>query len=95
MLAKSDAIDVFVVDSVTVFVSEVQLDGETGDSQVGLVSKRMCSSRVRIVHVDHSTATRTTRCGLHVLFASTVPLRGLDVHYTCRYSVRVRVVLLT
>ena len=51
MLAKSDAIDLIVVDSVAALVPVAELNGEMGDSQVGLQARLMSKALRKLTAV--------------------------------------------
>ena len=51
MLAKSDAIDLIVVDSVAALVPQAELNGEMGDAQVGLQARLMSKALRKLTAV--------------------------------------------
>ena len=58
MLVKSNAVDIIVIDSVAALVPKAELEGEIGDSHVGLQA-RMMSQALRILN---PTIARTNTC---------------------------------
>jgi recombination protein RecA len=58
MLVKSNAVDIIVIDSVAALVPKAELDGEIGDSHVGLQA-RLMSQALRILN---PTIARTRTC---------------------------------
>lgn len=51
MLASSNAIDIIVVDSVAALVPQAELDGEMGDSQVGLQARLMSKAMRKLAGI--------------------------------------------
>ena len=96
MLIKSNAVDVIVIDSVAALVPQKELDGEMGDSFVGLQA-RLMSQAMRILN---PTISRTRTCMIFinqirekigVMFGSpeTTPGgRALKFYSSCRIDVR-------
>ena len=96
MLISSNAVDVIVVDSVAALVPKAELDGEIGDSHVGLQA-RMMSQAMRKLTGAISKAKTTVifinqiREKIGVMFGSpeTTPGgRALKFYSSCRVDVR-------
>ncbi len=96
MLIKSNAVDIIVIDSVAALVPKKELDGEIGDSHVGLQA-RMMSQAMRKLTGAISKAETTVifinqiREKIGVMFGSpeTTPGgRALKFYSSCRVDVR-------
>lgn len=96
MLIKSNAVDIIVVDSVAALVPKAELDGEIGDTHVGLQA-RMMSQAMRKLTGAISKAKTTVifinqiREKIGVMFGSpeTTPGgRALKFYSSCRIDVR-------
>ncbi len=96
MLIKSNAVDIIVVDSVAALVPKAELDGEIGDSHVGLQA-RMMSQAMRKLTGAISKAKSTVifinqiREKIGVMFGNpeTTPGgRALKFYSSCRVDVR-------
>ncbi|GIX05179.1 MAG: protein RecA [Planctomycetaceae bacterium] len=96
MLIKSNAVDIIVIDSVAALVPKAELDGEIGDSHVGLQA-RMMSQALRKLTGAISRAKTTVifinqiREKIGVMFGSpeTTPGgRALKFYSSCRVDVR-------
>jgi recombination protein RecA len=96
MLIKSNAVDVVVIDSVAALVPQKELDGEIGDSHVGLQARLMSQSMRKL-----TGAINRSRCSvifinqirekIGVMFGSpeTTPGgRALKFYSSCRIDVR-------
>jgi recombination protein RecA len=96
MLIKSNAVDVVVIDSVAALVPQKELDGEIGDSHVGLQARLMSQSMRKL-----TGAISKSRCSvifinqirekIGVMFGSpeTTPGgRALKFYSSCRIDVR-------
>ncbi len=96
MLIKSNAVDVVVIDSVAALVPQKELDGEIGDSHVGLQARLMSQSMRKL-----TGAISKSRCSvifinqirekIGVMFGSpeTTPGgRALKFYSSCRINVR-------
>ncbi|HKM10765.1 MAG: recombinase RecA [Bacilli bacterium] len=57
MLASSGAIDIIVIDSVAALVPQAELDGEMGDSQVGLQARLMSKAMRKLAGILSKTGT--------------------------------------
>src|SRR6516162_2020779 len=62
MLVKSNAVDIIVIDSVAALVPKAEVDGEIGDSHVGLQA-RLMSQALRILN---PTIARTRTCMIFI-----------------------------
>src|SRR3954447_11689745 len=62
MLVKSNAVDIIVIDSVAALVPKAELDGEIGDTHVGLLA-RLMSQALRILN---PTIARTKTCMIFI-----------------------------
>lgn len=62
MLVKSNAVDIIVVDSVAALVPRTEVEGEIGDSHVGLQA-RLMSQALRILN---PTIARTSTCMIFI-----------------------------
>ena len=60
LLVRSGAIDVFVVDSVAALVPKVELEGEMGDSQVGLQARLMSKALRKLA----GSLNKSRSCGI-------------------------------
>ncbi|MCA9035865.1 MAG: recombinase RecA [Planctomycetaceae bacterium] len=96
MLVKSNAVDIIVVDSVAALVPKAELDGEIGDSHVGLQA-RMMSQAMRKLTGAISRAKTTVifinqlREKIGVMFGSPETTPGgkaLKFYCSCRVDVR-------
>jgi recombination protein RecA len=96
MLIKSNAVDVIVVDSVAALVPKKELDGEIGDSHVGLQARLMSQSLRKLTGVIAKAKTSVIfinqiREKIGVMFGSpeTTPGgRALKFYSSCRIDVR-------
>jgi recombination protein RecA len=96
MLIKSNAVDIIVIDSVAALVPKAELDGEIGDSHVGLQA-RMMSQAMRKLTGAISRAKTTVifinqlREKIGVMFGSPETTPGgkaLKFYSSCRVDVR-------
>jgi len=96
MLIKSNAVDVIVVDSVAALVPKKELDGEIGDSHVGLQARLMSQSMRKLTGVISKSKTSVIfinqiREKIGVMFGNpeTTPGgRALKFYASCRIDVR-------
>ena len=96
MLVKSNAVDVIVVDSVAALVPKAELDGEIGDSHVGLQARLMSQSMRKLTGAINKSKTSVIfinqiREKIGVMFGSpeTTPGgRALKFYSSCRIDVR-------
>ena len=96
MLIKSNAVDVIVIDSVAALVPRQELDGEIGDSHVGLQARLMSQSMRKLTGVISKSKTSVIfinqiREKIGVMFGSpeTTPGgRALKFYSSCRLDVR-------
>ena len=96
MLVKSNAVDVVVIDSVAALVPKAELEGEIGDSHVGLQARLMSQSMRKLTGaIAKSRATvifiNQIREKIGVMFGSpeTTPGgRALKFYCSCRIDVR-------
>ena len=96
MLIKSNAVDVIVIDSVAALVPKKELDGEIGDSHVGLQARLMSQSMRKLTAVIAKAKTSVIfinqiREKIGVMFGSpeTTPGgRALKFYASCRIDVR-------
>ncbi|MEN6407429.1 MAG: recombinase RecA [Thermoguttaceae bacterium] len=96
MLIKSNAVDVIVVDSVAALVPKKELEGEIGDSHVGLQARLMSQSLRKLTGVIAKSKTcvifiNQIREKIGVMFGSpeTTPGgRALKFYSSCRIDVR-------
>ncbi|MBN1911434.1 MAG: recombinase RecA, partial [Pirellulales bacterium] len=96
MLIKSNAVDVIVVDSVAALVPRKELEGEIGDSHVGLQARLMSQSMRKLTGVISKSKTlvifiNQIREKIGVMFGSpeTTPGgRALKFYASCRIDVR-------
>jgi recombination protein RecA len=96
MLIKSNAVDVIVIDSVAALVPKKELDGEIGDSHVGLQARLMSQSLRKLTGVIAKSKTSVIfinqiREKIGVMFGSpeTTPGgRALKFYSSCRIDVR-------
>lgn len=96
MLIKSNAVDVIVVDSVAALVPKQELDGEIGDSHVGLQARLMSQSMRKLTGAIARSKTAVIfinqiREKIGVMFGSpeTTPGgRALKFYSSCRIDVR-------
>src|SRR3954449_9586554 len=96
MLVKSNAVDVIVVDSVAALVPKKELDGEIGDSHVGMQARLMSQSLRKLTGVISKSKTSVIfinqiREKIGVMFGSpeTTPGgRALKFYCSCRIDVR-------
>jgi len=96
MLIKSNAVDVIVVDSVAALVPKKELDGEIGDSHVGLQARLMSQSLRKLTAAIAKSRTTVIfinqiREKIGVMFGSpeTTPGgRALKFYASCRIDVR-------
>lgn len=95
-LVRSDAVDVIVVDSVAALVPKKELDGEIGDSHVGLQARLMSQSLRKLTAAIARSRTSVIfinqiREKIGVMFGSpeTTPGgRALKFYSSCRIDVR-------
>jgi len=96
MLVKSNSVDVIVVDSVAALVPQKELDGEMGDSHVGLQARLMSQAMRKLTGAISRSKTCTIfinqiREKIGVMFGSpeTTPGgRALKFYCSCRIDVR-------
>ncbi len=96
MLVKSNAVDVVIVDSVAALVPRQELEGEIGDSHVGLQARLMSQSMRKLTGAIARSKTVTIfinqiREKIGVMFGSpeTTPGgRALKFYSSCRIDVR-------
>jgi len=96
MLIKSNSVDVIVVDSVAALVPKKELDGEIGDSHVGLQARLMSQSMRKLTGAISKSKTSVIfinqiREKIGVMFGSpeTTPGgRALKFYASCRIDVR-------
>jgi recombination protein RecA len=96
MLIKSNAVDVIVVDSVAALVPRKELEGDIGDSHVGLQARLMSQSLRKLTGVISKSKTSVIfinqiREKIGVMFGNpeTTPGgRALKFYATCRIDVR-------
>lgn len=96
MLVKSNAVDVIVVDSVAALVPKKELDGEIGDSHVGLQARLMSQTMRKLTAAIAKSKTSVIfinqiREKIGVMFGSpeTTPGgRALKFYSSCRIDVR-------
>jgi recombination protein RecA len=96
MLIRSNAVDVIVIDSVAALVPKKELDGEIGDSHVGLQARLMSQSMRKLTGAIAKSKTSVIfinqiREKIGVMFGSpeTTPGgRALKFYASCRIDVR-------
>jgi recombination protein RecA len=96
MLVKSNAVDVIVVDSVAALIPKQELEGEIGDSHVGLQARLMSQSMRKLTGAIAKSKTAVIfinqiREKIGVMFGSpeTTPGgRALKFYSSCRLDVR-------
>ncbi|MFO7902022.1 MAG: recombinase RecA [Pirellulaceae bacterium] len=96
MLIKSNAVDVIIVDSVAALLPKQELEGEIGDSHVGLQARLMSQSLRKLTGAISKSKTATIfinqiREKIGVMFGSpeTTPGgRALKFYCSCRIDVR-------
>lgn len=96
MLVKSNAVDIIVVDSVAALIPKQELDGEIGDSHVGLQARLMSQSMRKLTGAIARSKTAVIfinqiREKIGVMFGSpeTTPGgRALKFYSSCRIDVR-------
>ena len=96
MLVKSNAVDVIVVDSVAALVPKKELEGDIGDSHVGLQARLMSQTMRKLTGVISKSKTvvifiNQIREKIGVMFGSpeTTPGgRALKFYCSCRIDVR-------
>jgi recombination protein RecA len=96
MLVKSNAVDVIVIDSVAALVPRKELEGEIGDTHVGLQARLMSQSLRKLTAVIAKSRTvvvfiNQIREKIGVMFGSpeTTPGgRALKFYASCRVDVR-------
>ena len=96
MLIKSNAVDVIVIDSVAALVPKKELEGEIGDTHVGLQARLMSQSLRKLTGVIAKSKTAVIfinqiREKIGVMFGSpeTTPGgRALKFYCSCRIDVR-------
>jgi recombination protein RecA len=91
LLIKSNAVDIIVIDSVAALVPQKELDGEIGDSFVGLQARLMSQSMRKLTGAIAKSKTTVIREKIGVMFGSpeTTPGgRALKFYSSCRIDVR-------
>ena len=96
MLVKSNAVDIVVIDSVAALVPRAELEGEIGDTHVGLLARLMSQSMRKLTGVISKSKTTVVfinqiREKIGVMFGSpeTTPGgRALKFYASCRIDVR-------
>jgi recombination protein RecA len=96
MLIKSNAVDIIIVDSVAALVPRAELEGEIGDSHVGLQARLMSQSMRKLTGAINKSKTAVVfinqiREKIGVMFGSpeTTPGgRALKFYSSCRIDVR-------
>ncbi len=96
MLIKSNAVDIIVVDSVAALVPKAELDGEIGDTHVGLQARMMSQAMRKLTGAISRSKTTVIfinqiREKIGVMFGSpeTTPGgRALKFYSSCRVDVR-------
>ncbi|MDX1963614.1 MAG: recombinase RecA [Pirellulales bacterium] len=96
MLVKSNAVDVIVIDSVAALVPQKELDGDMGDSHVGLQARLMSQALRKLTAVINKSKTTVIfinqiREKIGVMFGSpetTTGGRALKFYSSCRIDVR-------
>lgn len=96
MLVKSNSVDIIVIDSVAALVPKAELDGEIGDSHVGLQARMMSQAMRKLTGVIAKAKTTVIfinqiREKIGVMFGSpeTTPGgRALKFYSSCRVEVR-------
>jgi recombination protein RecA len=96
MLIKTNAVDIIVVDSVAALVPKAELDGEIGDSHVGLQARMMSQAMRKLTGAIAKSKTTVVfinqiREKIGVMFGSpeTTPGgRALKFYSSCRVDVR-------
>ena len=96
MLVKSNAVDIIVIDSVAALIPKQELDGEIGDSHVGLQARLMSQSMRKLTGAIAKSKTAVIfinqiREKIGVMFGSpeTTPGgRALKFYSSCRIDVR-------
>ncbi|MFN9974694.1 MAG: DNA recombination/repair protein RecA, partial [Phycisphaerae bacterium] len=96
MLVKSNSVDIIVIDSVAALVPKAELDGEIGDSHVGLQARMMSQGMRKLTGVISRARTTVIfinqiREKIGVMFGSpeTTPGgRALKFYSSCRVDVR-------
>lgn len=96
MLIKSNSVDIIVIDSVAALVPKAELDGEIGDSHVGLQARMMSQAMRKLTGVISKSRTTVIfinqiREKIGVMFGSpeTTPGgRALKFYSSCRVDVR-------
>ena len=95
-LAESNAVDVIVVDSVSALVPKAELDGDMGDSHMGLQARLMSQAMRKLVGVAAKTGTtiifiNQVRERIGVMFGNpetTTGGRALKFYASVRFEVR-------
>ncbi|MFP6762543.1 MAG: recombinase RecA [Planctomycetaceae bacterium] len=96
MLIKSNAVDIIVVDSVAALVPKAELDGEIGDTHVGLQARMMSQAMRKLTGAISKSKTTVVfinqiREKIGVMFGSpeTTPGgRALKFYSSCRIDIR-------
>jgi len=96
MLIKSNAVDVIIIDSVAALVPKAELEGEIGDSHIGLQARLMSQSMRKLTGVIAKSKTcvifiNQIREKIGVMFGSpevTPGGRALKFYSSCRIDVR-------
>jgi len=96
MLVKSNAVDIVVIDSVAALVPKAELEGEIGDTHVGLLARLMSQSMRKLTGAISKSKTTVVfinqiREKIGVMFGSpeTTPGgRALKFYSSCRIDIR-------
>jgi recombination protein RecA len=96
ILVKSDAIDLVVIDSVAALVPQAELDGDMGDSHMGLQARLMSQALRKLAGAAHRTGTtiifiNQLRMKIGVMFGSpetTTGGRALRFYASVRLDIR-------
>jgi len=96
MLVKSNAVDVIIIDSVAALVPKKELDGEMGDSHIGLQARLMSQAMRKLTGAIAKSKTcvifiNQIREKIGVMFGSpetTTGGRALKFYSSCRIDVR-------
>ena len=54
-MVRSGAVDIIIVDSVAALVPKAEIDGDMGDSHVGLQARLMSQALPQLVNKDYDT----------------------------------------
>ncbi|MGL4465013.1 MAG: recombinase RecA, partial [Planctomycetia bacterium] len=96
MLVKSNAVDLIVIDSVAALVPRAELEGEMGDTHVGLQARLMSQALRKLTGIVSRSKTvlifiNQIRLKIGVMFGSpetTTGGMGLKFYASCRIDVR-------